>query len=191
MREKKCNIWILDGTHAIVIPTNMGWRGDGRNIMGAGLAKQAKKRCGDVSLIVGEFYRNYRRSWTHESMNMRPPVFSAVFKREGKGPDSSLVPISKEATKELGKYDWVEMIFVPTKKLIKPAYLSWKPNAELRIVRRSLRRLKKIKTLRSKIAIPLVGAGNGKLKEEAVVMSVRQLLGDDDRFTLVFPSGKY
>lgn len=38
------NIWDLHSTHYIVIPTNIGWTKEGKNVMGAGLAKQAAQR---------------------------------------------------------------------------------------------------------------------------------------------------
>ena len=122
---------------------------------------------------------------------MHPPILSSVFRREDRGQDSKLVPIEPEEAKTLKEYDWIEMVFVPSKKLIKPAYLSWKRSADLRMVRRSLRRLKKIQTLRSKIAVPLIGAGNGQLNADVVEASIKEILGDDDRFTIVYPSRRY
>jgi len=191
MRYKKCNIWILEGSHAIVVPTNMGWRKDGRNVMGAGVAKQARDRCGNIPMIVGQFYKDYRRQWMRESMNTNPPILTALFGRKEQGQDGALVPAVSADVKLLAPYGWVEMVFVPSKKLVKPAYLSWKYPSDLRLVRRSLRRLKKIKTLREKIAVPLIGAGNGGLDQRLIEGTIAEILGDDERFTIVLPSGRY
>jgi hypothetical protein len=38
---------------AIVIPTNAGWKSDGTNVMGAGLAKQAAAQFSDLTLRYG------------------------------------------------------------------------------------------------------------------------------------------
>lgn len=49
MQEASGDIWSwLNPPHncEIVIPTNIGWKSDGSNVMGAGLAKQAVKRYG-------------------------------------------------------------------------------------------------------------------------------------------------
>jgi hypothetical protein len=39
----------------IVIPTNAGWKSDGTNVMGAGLAKQASEKFPKLSLEYGRF----------------------------------------------------------------------------------------------------------------------------------------
>lgn len=44
MRILHGNIWSFHDDHYIVIPTNIGWKSDGSNVMGAGLALEAAKR---------------------------------------------------------------------------------------------------------------------------------------------------
>ena len=43
----------------IVIPTNVGWREDGRNVMGAGLAKLASARYRSLPLDYGRWCQTY------------------------------------------------------------------------------------------------------------------------------------
>lgn len=48
------SIWVYEKTHALVIPTNIGWRArDQANIMGRGLALQAAKKYPDFQLWFG------------------------------------------------------------------------------------------------------------------------------------------
>ena len=44
LKQLNCDIWDLSMDYAIVILTNIGWRKDGNNVMGAGLAKQASEK---------------------------------------------------------------------------------------------------------------------------------------------------
>lgn len=44
MIQDKRDIWGLEKTHYIVIPTNIGWKASGDNVMGRGLALQAAGR---------------------------------------------------------------------------------------------------------------------------------------------------
>jgi hypothetical protein len=41
LRTETGNIWIHLGVRKVVVPTNIGWKKTGANVMGAGLAKQA------------------------------------------------------------------------------------------------------------------------------------------------------
>lgn len=51
---KKGNIWIYWRLgNIIVIPTNAGWKSDGDNVMGAGLAKQASRELLELPAIYG------------------------------------------------------------------------------------------------------------------------------------------
>ena len=56
MKWVKGNIWIEHkmGSY-IVIPTNAGWKGNGDNIMGAGLAKDAMKRFPELPRLYGAY----------------------------------------------------------------------------------------------------------------------------------------
>lgn len=44
MKTFKGDIWKLKKTHTLVIPVNIGWKADGTNVMGRGLAQQAAKK---------------------------------------------------------------------------------------------------------------------------------------------------
>jgi len=55
MKEETGNIWHYPPRgYLIVIPTNMGWRKDGWNVMGRGLAKQASMKFPKLPAIYGE-----------------------------------------------------------------------------------------------------------------------------------------
>ena len=50
------DIWIYHKLGStIVIPTNAGWKSDGNNVMGRGLAKQASEKFKDLSLMYGQY----------------------------------------------------------------------------------------------------------------------------------------
>ena len=53
MQTRQINIWTLLGTHQICIPTNIGWRKDGTNVMGTGLAFQAAQKYPALALWYG------------------------------------------------------------------------------------------------------------------------------------------
>jgi len=48
------NIWDLQGNYWIVIPTNIGWKSNGENVMGAGLALQAAIKYPELPYIYGQ-----------------------------------------------------------------------------------------------------------------------------------------
>jgi hypothetical protein len=56
MKMAKGNIWDWLPTHYIVVPTNIGWKTNGKNVMGAGVAKQAALKFPDFPAWLG---RNY------------------------------------------------------------------------------------------------------------------------------------
>jgi hypothetical protein len=56
----KADIWDMRlEVDWIVIPTNIGWTQDGKNVMGAGLAKQAMQRYTGLAERYGAFCRAY------------------------------------------------------------------------------------------------------------------------------------
>lgn len=59
MRETVGDIWDLRLSHWLCITTNQGWRSNGDNIMGAGLAKQAAQRFPNLPRRYGAFCRMY------------------------------------------------------------------------------------------------------------------------------------
>lgn len=54
IKTERGSIWAYENTHALVIPTNLGWRmRDQSNIMGRGLALQAAKKYPDFPIWFG------------------------------------------------------------------------------------------------------------------------------------------
>ena len=170
MEEKTINIWDLGQDHAIVIPTNIGWTKDGNNVMGRGLAKQAAKRYPNLPQVIGERYKMLHSGRTRlgkPSVNENPPVF--------------IIRVPGD----------FELVFLPVKKLVRPAYLSWKNPADLQFIAKGLHYLRDntiAKLKKPRLAIPLVGSGNGRLDKKAVRLTIERILGDLDNVTLViFP----
>jgi hypothetical protein len=56
------DIWELSNTYYIVIPTNIGWKSNGKNVMGAGLAKEATIRFPVLAEWYGTLCRHFRES---------------------------------------------------------------------------------------------------------------------------------
>lgn len=55
IKTERGSIWAYEKTHALVIPTNVGWRmNDHSNVMGRGLALQAAKKYPDFPLWFGQ-----------------------------------------------------------------------------------------------------------------------------------------
>lgn len=146
------DIWAFyDAGYYVCIPTNLGWTRDGRNVMGAGLAKQAKERFPALPLEVG---REYRRLAASLDVNSEPPVFC-----------------SKTAER---------IILVPSKPLnVEQPEFSWRSKSTIDFVRRSLLSLKKWleEHPACKVAIPLIGAGCGELPEEVSASIIQDVLG--------------
>jgi len=164
MEIHKGNIWSLRKDHAIVIPTNMGWKKDGTNVMGRGLAKQAAERYRGLPKLLGKEY-GIAGAFGLMKANNDPPVVRTQ------------------------EPDGVELIFVPSKKLVIPAYLSWKEKADLALIRKSLEKLKRIhlgRTRKPKIAIPLIGTGNGQLPKSLVDDLIHELFVKEEKVTLVY-----
>lgn len=60
MKETRGNIWDWERTSLVVIPTNIGWRSDGKSVMGAGLAREASLRWHGLAEWYGAFCRRHR-----------------------------------------------------------------------------------------------------------------------------------
>lgn len=54
------DIWTYEPTHLLVIPTNIGWKANGQNVMGRGLALQAAGRYPDLASWYGLQCRTYK-----------------------------------------------------------------------------------------------------------------------------------
>lgn len=155
----------------LVIPTNIGWTKDGRNVMGRGLAKQAAQRCPQLPFDYGEFCQKHREN---------TPV--VLMRPRGQSARTFLMfpvkPLNRAAP-----------------------WLSWQSKADILLIDRSLEQLKQLieemqksKRARSKlpaagphpqhsdavstnIYIPDVGCGNGLLSVDLVRPLIVKHLG--------------
>jgi hypothetical protein len=135
----------------VVIPTNIGWRGDGENVMGRGLAKQAKLGLCGVTRWYGWVCRMFRE-------------------------DTPVVRYFRSAA-----------LMFPTKPLASDPARSWNQKSDLELIARSARQLGRwheTTPWQQEIAVPMVGCGNGGLKEAAVWPILLKYL-TDDRFVIV------
>lgn len=166
----KCShgdIWeFFDRGCYVVIPTNAGWKKNTfstgmLNVMGRGLAWQAKQRYPDSAEWLGQEY----------------------FKLA-------------QAKKPMGDPEWLKaypggrLIFLPTKPLNPSTpQLSWKQKSDPIMIEKHLEQLPAFvtKCKIEKVAIPLLGAGNGGLDPEKMKDLIFCKLEKDTRFTLVLP----
>jgi hypothetical protein len=133
----------------IVIGTNVGWKHDGSNVMGRGLALEAVTRYPSLSQMYGR--------WC---------IVSG----------------------EIPYYDeWSRIWCVPSKPLNEAApHTSWMGRGSYSLVERGLKHLKKhVPIYKTRVAVPLLGAGNAGLNPTRIQKMIESILGEDDRFTLV------
>lgn len=152
MQEETGDIWgYLNEPHncEIVIPTNVGWKADGLNVMGAGLAKQAVKKYGRG---IAEWYGAICRAC---------------------GPNTPVVV-----------HEELPLVFFPVKPLnYDEPHLSWRSNADIPLIERSLDQLSKLRL--GPFAIPMVGCGNGGLDESDVYPIIQKTFRHENHVTLV------
>ena len=155
MNTVQGDIWQFSGEHNIVVPTNIGWNAGGKNIMDRGVAKQAAGRYPDLAL------------WYGRKLFLRLGHMDYV-----------------DAVQLVTLHRYMDLILFPVKPLSKNPALSWRQNATEEIVKRSTMLLQDA-TLNfpPPCYLPLVGSGNGKLRQEGIVPILEEIL--DDRFTLV------
>ena len=164
VREAKGNIWQFLPA-PIVVPTNIGWKKDGTNVMGKGLARQAAERYPSLPLLLGAYCKErrfYATTWPVE-------VYSHV-------------------TGEIQL-----LLCFPAKPLTPGApQFSWNGKASLALVKKSLATLVLLASTDKRlikeesIYLPLVGCGEGGLGEEIVLPLLQEALSD--RFVLVWHS---
>lgn len=53
------NIWDFHNPGYVVIPTNVGWKTNGENVMGRGIALEAKARCPNIAMEYGLWCREH------------------------------------------------------------------------------------------------------------------------------------
>lgn len=152
MQQVTNNIWRYLGTpnSAIVIPTNIGWKANGENVMGAGLAKEAAKRFPDLRHRYGQLCKFH---------GLKTPVMFM---------------------------DDLGLVLFPTKPLnLDAPNMSWQGASDIRRVEQSLQELVSLQpVMKRTVYIPLVGCGNGRLRESAVLPLMEKYL-QSDAFVLV------
>lgn len=152
MREVHGDIWrwARENNAEVVIPTNIGWKNNGENVMGRGLAAQCAERFPDVPAWYGDIC-------------------------QACGPNTPVVVHPEHG-----------LIFFPTKPLdYDDPNLSWRGQSSLKLIRRSAVQLARLRL--GPVAVPLVGCGNGGLRELDVMPIVRDALKGQDHFTIVHP----
>lgn len=155
MLYAKGDLWDYAPTHWLVIPTNIGWTRDGRNVMGRGVAKQAAERVPALAQWYGELCRR-RGAATAVAFNRWTISADEVYK----------------------------LLLFPVKPLnLAAPWLSWQNRADLELIKRSTKLLSLAGTMLTPVALPLVGCGNGGLVQEDVLPILAAQL--DDTFTLV------
>jgi hypothetical protein len=71
MKWTKGDIWIYHKLgKTIVIPTNAGWKSDGSNVMGRGLAKQASEKFNWLSQDYGQYCKNENPYCYYSNVNL-------------------------------------------------------------------------------------------------------------------------
>lgn len=157
MYQLEGDIWQLAmKTDAVVIPTNIGWKSDGKNVMGRGLAREAARRWPELPAVYGQFCQTYRAATP--IMMFRPPN---------------------------GRWCRMLLLF-PVKPLNREQpYLSWRQEASIELIAYHTRALANFATQyaeatspptypfleenASRILVPSVGCGNGGLDESSVL----------------------
>ncbi len=149
MKTAKGNIWSwLDKGYLVTVPTNIGWTKRGHNVMGRGIAAQAKARFPELPGIYGEMCRHM----------------------VARGPEVRF---------------WGPLVLFPVKALnLETPHLSWQAPALPDLIEQSTIQLAEWTNPGERVAIPMVGCGNGGLQEEFVLTILEHYL-DDDRFLLV------
>lgn len=155
MREVVGDLWSYVQTHAIAVPTNIGWTKDGRNVMGRGVAKQAAERYPGLASWYGAYCRE-------RSVEAGVVSWSPV---------SDVAEIVLFPTKPLAADPALSWRGSASLWLVE--HSAWQ-----------LYRLCASGGIHRSVALPLVGCGNGNLAEEDVLPLLRKIL-DDDRFLLV------
>ena len=143
MREVRGDIFKLANfiRDAVVIPTSIGWKKDGSNPMGKGLAREAARRFPILPITYGEFC-------------MLQGEHTPVQMDRYTGPAG-------------GRW----LVLFPTKALNKAMpHMSWQGKASPPLIERGLRQLSVFEppTPNGKIYVPLLGCGWGGLHRDAV-----------------------
>jgi hypothetical protein len=156
MLERVGSLWLFhDEGRPIVVTTNIGWKKDGSNPMGAGVAKIAAQKYPELPGWYGRRCKQY-------------------------GAETAVC-----------YYKTAKFFLFPTKPLDedKP-WMSWKNDSDPDLIRKSVIQLEALVDILTskgkfipKVALPMVGCGNGNLRPRDVLPILREVL--DDRFILL------
>lgn len=175
MRECVGDIWqVATPKDIVVVPTNIGWKSTGPNVMGKGLARDAARRWPHLPAWYGEYCRE-----CVANVERVDPILLDVLANQ---PD---------------KPNWRRwcraLVLFPVKPLnATQPFLSWRQDASLELITRGLPVLADMANLPSPgdwvkkalFLVPALGCGNGNLEEEVVVPLMKKLL-PSDRFVFV------
>ncbi len=156
MKIRYGNIWDLHDRAPVVIPTNIGWRKDGSNVMGRGLARQAALKFRGIEEWYGEYCQKHRAKTTCVVRNVHQHLAPLVL--------FPVKPLNEAAP-------WVSWKSEANLKLIErsakdlAALYQEDPRAEL-------------------VAVPAVGCGNGG-RDLGEVRPILERYLTSDRFVLV------
>lgn len=144
----------------IVIPSNIGWKANGENVMGAGIAKQVRNMFPDIPLELGRFYKYHLKEYKS---------------------------LDKLWYKVYYKYPY-SFVALPTKSLNKEyPHLSWKNQSNLEEIEKSCKILAddiKFAMMGDIILLPYLGCGNGGLNKSDVKPILDKYFGDLDNVIL-------
>lgn len=157
------DLWECDGFGWIVIPTNVGWKKDGSNPMGQGLAKEAAERYPWLPELYGEFCR-----LKHDKGEVVPTTYDlrsriVLFPTKPLFPERPHMSWRGRAT-----LDRIRLSAQQLNAMLLPHKDEDWPRA------------KPLHT--NHIILPVVGAGMGRLDEDEILPVLHEEL--DDRHTL-------
>lgn len=146
MLETTGNIWMFwNQGHNIVIPTNLGWKRNGSNVMGAGLAKQAM-----------------------EKFTGLPACYGAVCRQLAVGPVNGYHRIYYLPNEHL-------ILAASKPLNVEQPWLSWQGKASYEVVYESLGELRDLAAKGTEFVLPVLGTGNGGLDYPTVVEMIRRM----------------
>ena len=145
-----------DKGHPIVVPVNIGWKKNGENVMGRGIAKEAALRYPKLARSVGDYQC---RTYTNGSPGYQTE-HSSYWWRDV----DSDSPIICLATKPLN---------------IAQPWMSWKANSDLKTIHTSVKEFATQQSVYPNTVFPLLGCGNGGLSPAKVLILMGGLLATD------------
>jgi hypothetical protein len=170
------NIWSLWGTGWLCVPTNVGWKQDGSNVMGRGIALQAVKRFPELPKTYGRMcMAGHHDCVVYQCVSMPNNRFTLSYQ-------DPRIPSTPD---DFG------LIMTPTKELkSETPHLSWKSSSSWERVDRTLKHL--VGSVRPSLFgtffVPLLGAGNGGLEQDEVLEYLTEELRDVNDVTIVIGS---